>query len=609
MFINQGKVFASVVDFSIMGNEFYTQSLISFPRITSIKPAAGIIGSTVTIKGSGFSTTPSGNTIEFSAITTRAKTSSADSLTFIVPTGATTGSISVLVNDEHSSSVHFTSVPAISYFNPTSGPVGSTMTIVGSGYSNNSANDTVTFGGIVAKVSNAVDFGVTVIVPPGLSAGPTPLNTRVGGQTDPGKNSFIILPGVTSFTPTSGAASATVTITGTSFDPQPSNNTVKIGGAAATVTSATSTSLTITVPTKAVTGHISVTVNGQTGSSTSNFTVLPKVLSFSPAFGVTGTTVTIKGTGFDSVASKNKVAFGLVTATVQSATSTSITALVPATAATGFIDVTTNDNTASSTKAFRVDPTITSFSPSTGYPGTYVVVTGTGFNSRSTVAVNGAICFTSGVTSQSLRFFVIESATTGPITIRQDSATATSATNFTVIIVPAPVAEPPTNITANSFTANWNGVKDASSYLLDISSDNFNSFVTGYKAKFVFDTTATVTGLKAATPYQYRVMTVDKQGHTSVYSNVISSVFTGDISVSSEKIIYPNPGTNTIYLDSPEAGILAARIIDGTGKCDELNFHQTGNVIEFNISNLADGLYVLQVIEREQTRQFKFIKQ
>jgi hypothetical protein len=76
------------------------------------------------------------------------------------------------------------------------------------------------------------------------------------------------------FTPASGTAGLTeVTVTGENFDATPQNNTVKFGSAVATVTTATPTSVTVVVPENAVTGKISITVNGITVTSTDDFIV------------------------------------------------------------------------------------------------------------------------------------------------------------------------------------------------------------------------------------------------------------------------------------------------------------------------------------------------
>ncbi|HEX6981213.1 MAG TPA: IPT/TIG domain-containing protein [Balneolaceae bacterium] len=79
---------------------------------------------------------------------------------------------------------------------------------------------------------------------------------------------------IASFTPASGAAGTSVTITGMGFASSADGNTVTFAGnAEAEVNSASATELTVTVPAGAQRGPISVTVNGETVTSSSDFTV------------------------------------------------------------------------------------------------------------------------------------------------------------------------------------------------------------------------------------------------------------------------------------------------------------------------------------------------
>lgn len=90
------------------------------------------------------------------------------------------------------------------------------------------------------------------------------------------------------------------------------------------------------------------------------------------------------------------------------------------------------------------------------------------------------------------------------------------------ITVPsAPTATAATSITSNSFVANWNSVTGADDYRLDVSTDNFSTFVTGYNNLTVSGITTSVTGLTSGVDYQYRVRAVNTGG-TSANSNVIS---------------------------------------------------------------------------------------
>ncbi len=86
-----------------------------------------------------------------------------------------------------------------------------------------------------------------------------------GGGTEP--------PDIYEFTPASGVVGTTVTIYGIGFDPGGVNNIVKFNGTTAHISSASNNALVVTVPAGATTGSISVTVNGQTATSSSVFIV------------------------------------------------------------------------------------------------------------------------------------------------------------------------------------------------------------------------------------------------------------------------------------------------------------------------------------------------
>src|SRR5207253_1278737 len=71
----------------------------------------------------------------------------------------------------------------------------------------------------------------------------------------------------------------------------------------------------------------------------------------------------------------------------------------------------------------------------------------------------------------------------------------------------APNAQPATNVTFSSFTANWSSVNGASDYRLDVSTCySFTTYVPGYQDLDVGNMTSyNVTGLSAQTRYYYRV--------------------------------------------------------------------------------------------------------
>ncbi len=79
-----------------------------------------------------------------------------------------------------------------------------------------------------------------------------------------------------------------------------------------------------------------------------------------------------------------------------------------------------------------------------------------------------------------------------------------------------------TSITSSGFTASWADVPGSISYRLDVSTDNFNTFVSGYNAKVITAPalSSVVTGLAQATTYQYRVRAV--ASCASVESNTVN---------------------------------------------------------------------------------------
>ncbi len=87
------------------------------------------------------------------------------------------------------------------------------------------------------------------------------------------------------------------------------------------------------------------------------------IASFSPASGPVGTSVTITGTGFNATASNNIVYFGATKATVNAASSISLTVTVPSGATYAPITIL---NTATTLTSYSRSNFITTFSPNTG---------------------------------------------------------------------------------------------------------------------------------------------------------------------------------------------------------------------------------------------------
>lgn len=168
---------------------------------------------------------------------------------------------------------------AIIQFTPSSGQVGMTVTIYGTGFSATPASNTVKFNGTTATVLTASTTVLTANVPGGATSGP--ISVTVGATTVTSSTSFTVgaspVPTISNFSPSVGTAGTAVTITGTSYDTTPTKNKVTFSPTYSVVATASSTSLSTTVPVGAQSGKIGVTtVNGNVLSA-NEFFVTPRV--------------------------------------------------------------------------------------------------------------------------------------------------------------------------------------------------------------------------------------------------------------------------------------------------------------------------------------------
>src|SRR6187402_391089 len=145
------------------------------------------------------------------------------------------------------------------------------------------------------------------------------------------------------------------------------------------------------------------------------------LVSFSPAMGMVGTTVVIRGTGFMPVPAQNTVTFNGVTASVTSANASTIVATVPVGATTGPISVTTSAGTVTSSGSFAVvTMQITDFTPTIGPAGTLVTVNGLGFDAtpaNNVVKFNTTTALVSTASATQLTVPVPAGATSGHISV------------------------------------------------------------------------------------------------------------------------------------------------------------------------------------------------
>ncbi|MBZ5657250.1 MAG: IPT/TIG domain-containing protein [Acidobacteriia bacterium] len=150
------------------------------PQVKSFTPASGIVGTSVTITGVSLTqatkVTIGGKPASFTV-------NSDTQVTATVPAGAKTGAKIAITTPGGiaNSPSAFAVIPSISGFSPTSGPVGTSVTITGNSFTKATK---VTFGGVAATSYQVIsDTQVKALVPTGAVTGRIAVTTLGGTGT------------------------------------------------------------------------------------------------------------------------------------------------------------------------------------------------------------------------------------------------------------------------------------------------------------------------------------------------------------------------------------------------------------------------------------------
>lgn len=317
------------------------------PTITSLNPNSGLVGSTTVITGLNFGTDPSVTTVNFGTTSANINSITATLINVTVPDGLSAGEIAVTVTVDGRTSNQGTfeiteiPVPTITSINPTEGLSGASITITGTNFSDEDAENQVSFGDEEATIISASTTEIVAEVPANLQAGEVSVSVTVNQRTSNLVTFTILVPEITGVSPGIGPIGTGIIITGTNFSTVQGENVVTFGDVEASITSFSATEIRTTVPVGISAGAllVRVTVNG-VASNALQFTVEgPTITSINPTAGPVGSEVVISGTNFSSTSSENTVSFGNEQANIISATPNAITVEVPTSLALGTADV------------------------------------------------------------------------------------------------------------------------------------------------------------------------------------------------------------------------------------------------------------------------------
>ncbi len=132
------------------------------PTVLVFLPLTGPVGTSVTITGTGFQDSSPATSVKFNGTAASFTIDSGTQITATVPVGATSGKITVTdAQGTGTSLLNFTvtapPTPVVAAFLPLTGPLGTSVTITGTGFTGASS---VTFGGHAATFDVVSDLEI-----------------------------------------------------------------------------------------------------------------------------------------------------------------------------------------------------------------------------------------------------------------------------------------------------------------------------------------------------------------------------------------------------------------------------------------------------------------
>jgi len=532
-------------------------------QYVTLSPTSGTIGTTVTITGTGFTAYTvvyiyfGYYAYSYVAVAT-VMTGGYFSTSFVVPSTATPGLTYIIVRDGPSytstalATTPFTVTARQITISPSSGYVGSTVTVSGSGFDPNSSVtiyfDTTAVHTVTTTATGTFS-GATFSVPESYRGTHAVKGGDASGDS-PGV-SFTVLQKIT-VTPTSGAVSDTITVRGTGFAANSGitlyfDNTSVSAGTTVTNANGSFTNNIFVIPLSSRGGHTIKARDASGNNATTPFNIAEKI-TISPTSGTSGTTVTVNGTGFSSSTSitirYNAVPVTTSPTALYTDAKGSFTASfnVPAgVAGTYSVQATDGTYSASANFAATVDATIsqTTSTASPGHAGMELTITGTGFKPNATVTITyttETITLATVTTDANGAFSV--TATIPPSVAGNHTITVTdgyTSKQFTFVMesqappVPAPLL-PEEGIKEKEVAYfDWQDVVDSSgvTYTLQIAPGAGFANITLEKQKLTtssYTLTETEKQLFTGkdTPYYWRVKAVDGASNESGWSDVWS---------------------------------------------------------------------------------------
>jgi trimeric autotransporter adhesin len=274
------------------------------PIVTGLSPSIAAVGTKITVTGNNLSKVTAVRIGNLNIVPSKV---SDTSLEFIIPSGAASAKIE-LVSPAGSSLSSVTlvviGVPNVTLVSPSTVLAGRTVTIAGS---NLDQIRSVLLNGIELSIAaGRTTSSLVISIPTTGASGFLTIVATDGVSRISAVQITVNAPLVlSSFSPASGLVGASVTLNGAEFS-RVTNINFTGTSTAASITARSPSSITVLVPTGADTGPITLNSASETITSSTSFTVIPRINVSATAVynvAVAGSPVTVTGTGLDQVSS------------------------------------------------------------------------------------------------------------------------------------------------------------------------------------------------------------------------------------------------------------------------------------------------------------------
>lgn len=361
------------------------------PVIANIEPLQGAPGSRITFRGERFGSDPATLRVTLGDVPARVISVTPDTATVEVPRGAGSGRFHLTANGigpvDAPADFRILEPVAVAGFSPAAGDVGDRISIQGTGFSPNIAENTVRLGTVAARVVSVGGREIVVEVPEGARSGQWFVNV-VGNGEARARQPFnvTIRPRITALEPDRGILGTRVTIRGTNFPSDRALVNVRLNDTDVPVESVSREAIVVTVPASgfqpgAARFSVIARLQGSGRAPMEWFVLVPsRITAVEPAAAPQGAAVTIRGEGFESDVRRMTLRLGTTVIRPTSASTTAVVFTVPRNAESGELSLEAEGRQRASAQ-FRVQnpPVIQNVTPASVAAGGTITIRGDRF--------------------------------------------------------------------------------------------------------------------------------------------------------------------------------------------------------------------------------------